>query len=466
MIEKRSKFIVGCSEKDYDKWFERRKQCLNLNGPPIFHPNPKSLTPYIDKRKWMFQTQTVPTVKSLTNKWGKDVAEILINQMTPIQRRLVGVDEIPEGPPEELWIDPLSNLSGKTEITVIPDQEYRKVFTHGGVVELCQGIEPKLNKYRAFMIQVTVKEAAEYERCKAREEWNKVFARNDDIHYNCMAKLHESLLKEHEMREFVVKEVYGVLREAVFRDMEKKHLDKRKKLIVEATLKIRKELLEFYKNKHSCHVQRSIEKESQKAEAQYQIFARERDKLMKEERRLAKKDFRRSLQYQNKLKFQNFERTLKFMETVCQATKVIPTMKPSTESMDSHRTVTEPVQLLKDKLKQFLILATTAICCSFGESEDLLIGIILKQLKGGRFDYLRPELELLQVSAYFRFRKLSNFGIGSIVHSIIVNSTRFSGINGRKKKYSIKEKILHYPRSNAKESSVGFRDRLKPNDFN
>lgn len=368
------KVTCNCNQVNLTRFFQRREAALSQHGVLSFQADPKSLTPYIDKRKWMFKTQTVPTITSLTNRWGKDFAEILLNQMTPLEKRLIGTHAPLKGPPGELWIDPHSQLEGKVEVTVLPDEKYLKVLSHDGVLQLCTDIEKKLEQYQKFMVQVTVEEAVAYERMMAKKEWGKILEENERAHQECMTKLHNLVQAEHEMREQVLKEVYDVLREALQKTLIEKHTEESRRVIIDSTQQLRGELVNYYEEKYKVCLERNLRDVAKGFEDEYKRFAHNYQAVIKEERKVAKKEYKNSLEYQNKLKCKNLEKALKMLETACRASKLLKTTLKNPRLETNFHT-------LEDKLKKFSILFS-AETSDFSECEDLMIGMMLEKVSG------------------------------------------------------------------------------------
>lgn len=390
-VKQAETITCNCNQLNLTTFFYRRKQKLNICGVPKFKPDPSSLTPYTDKRKWMFKTQTVPTISSLKQKWGEDLAEILMKQMSPLQKRLLGIHAPLKGPPNNLWIDPRAQLEDKVEITVIPDEKYRTVLSQDGVLKISADIETKLEKYRNFMVKVAVEEAVAYKRLKARKEWNKILAYNETIHQRFICELQNTLENFYENKIRGIKENHEKWRDHLKEFFITEYSKEKRQIIVQTSKKLRENLVKLYEERYGSCLAEELKVATKKIQEQYKCFNTDSKLIMENEKKVIKKQLKSSQEYKNLVQNQKIEDVSKFFETFCQVTRPKPSMDFFESERQNSRMVMDPSKMqitknrsnflktLDSKVQNFLKILKLE---KLNEEEAQLIGLTLKTLQG------------------------------------------------------------------------------------
>lgn len=231
---------------DLIRYINRRQETLITVGVPQHHPSPSSRTPYLDKRKWMIETKSVPTISSLQTKWGKCFAEILMKQMSPIEKRLMGIHAPLKGPPETLWIDPKAYLNEGAELTKVPSESYLVGLSYEGVLKVSEAIKVKNEKYDKFMIDVAAQEVIAYEKSKAKRDLDEVLKKNEEKHQKVLHSLQECLETAQNEKVNDLKSFYSNQLRQTTENLKKKYSKKKCKIIADAVQRLRNQLVEIY----------------------------------------------------------------------------------------------------------------------------------------------------------------------------------------------------------------------------
>lgn len=126
----------------------------------------KSVKSMLNRRASLLHrhNQNVPSQHETITKLGDFLGQTILSSMSPLAKKLMGVETQFPVPPKTLWISPSDRVDCKIMLTPPPNIEVIKALTHEGILEIGSMLERKVEEDCESKLKVARKEVEDFER--------------------------------------------------------------------------------------------------------------------------------------------------------------------------------------------------------------------------------------------------------------------------------------------------------------
>lgn len=108
--------------------------------------------------------KSVPEHHEVMANLGFFLGETILNEMSPMAKKMMGIDKPFPLAPKTVWLSPGDRIDGNIVLKPPPNDDVIKALTHEGILEIGSTLEGKLEKHWLARIKAAKKEVENFER--------------------------------------------------------------------------------------------------------------------------------------------------------------------------------------------------------------------------------------------------------------------------------------------------------------
>lgn len=123
-----------------------------------------SVNRMLTRRADLLYNKTVPSHDEAMSHLGTFLGEIVLNEMTPMAKEMMGIGTPFPVAPKKVWLPPSDRMDGKIVLKPPPNEDVIKALTHEGILEIGSTVEERLEKIWQEKLKAAKKEVEDFER--------------------------------------------------------------------------------------------------------------------------------------------------------------------------------------------------------------------------------------------------------------------------------------------------------------
>lgn len=126
----------------------------------------KSVKSMLNRRATLLHgdNKTVPTHQEALTNLGDFLGEIVLNEMSPMAKEMMGVGKPLSAAPKTVWLSPEDRIVGNIVLKPPPNEDVIKALTHEGILVIGSTVEERLENHWEARIKAARKEVEDFER--------------------------------------------------------------------------------------------------------------------------------------------------------------------------------------------------------------------------------------------------------------------------------------------------------------